>query len=394
MTNINQIKTEAQEKAFKAWTDANKRASCFCITGFGKNRLALKAASEITSGKILFLAEASDREFDLRNEEKKWNYTGEKIEFMCYQSAYKLQGQHFNLIIADEIDTALTPVYSSFFFNNTYDRIMGLTATLDKKDKVDPDNMFSISKLELLNKFAPVCYKYTIDQGQIDGTARKLVIHKIYHELDKTKVCVDVGTKKKSEITTEYAGYQKLNLKFNQATFAPDHIRTFIIRNISGKRAKLLYDLPSKIEPVKRLINSLNTKTILFGNSLDSLNKITNNVISSRKSDKVNEKIRLQFENNKINLIGSFKKLQRGANLSDLDNCVIMSYYSKEKTLIQEVGRLRDNGKLGNVYIFVTKDTKEEAWFDKMLQDITSFKIVSYKNVDDCIKGIKNNKIN
>ena len=383
--DINQIKTEAQNEAFVAWNKAGKKASLFCITGFGKNRLALKAASNIQSGKILFLAEASDREFDLRNEEKKWNYTGLKIEFMCYQSAYKLQGQHFSLVIADEIDLSLTPVYSSFYFNNSYDQIMGLTATLDKNDKVNPDDPLSLNKLDLLNKFAPVCYKYTIDQGQISGTARKLIIYKIYHELDKVKLSVDVGTKKKSDITTEYSGYQKLNTKFNQAMFAPDHIRNFVIRNASGKRAKLLYDLPSKIEPVKKLVNSLKTKTILFGNSLDSLNKITNNVISSKKSDKTNEKIRVSFEKGKINLIASFKKLQRGANLTGLDNCIIMSYYSKEKTLIQEIGRLRLNDKLGQVFIFVTKETKEEDWFNKMLENITSFKVISFDNVDDCI---------
>lgn len=154
------------------------------------------------------------------------------------------------------------------------------------------------------------------------------------------------------------------------------------IRITSQKRSNLLFNLPSKIETTKKLINSLNKKTILFGNSLDALLKITPNVINSRNSDEKNNLIRQKFDSNKIKVIGSFKKLKQGANLKSLDNCVIMSFYSSEKDYIQRIGRLRDNGQEGTVFIILTKDTQEEVWFSKMLGNNAIF-LEWYNNIDD-----------
>jgi len=73
------------------------------------------------------------------------------------------------------------------------------------------------------------------------------------------------------------------------------------------------------------------------------------------------------FDKGEIKNIASFKKLKQGANLSNLDNIIITSYYSSTKDLIQRIGRLRKAGKrVGNVIILVTKGTKEEDWFLKM----------------------------
>ena len=104
--------------------------------------------------------------------------------------------------------------------------------------------------------------------------------------------------------------------------------------------------------------------TLIFGAimpfAIKFLKSFDKNVQSETKNldlievlkDKKNEEIRNKFERNRINLIGSFKKLRRGANLGGLDNCVIMSYYSKERDLIQMVGRLRYNSKDGKPLSF------------------------------------------
>lgn len=155
-----------------------------------------------------------------------------------------------------------------------------------------------------------------------------------------------------------------------------------------SKRSNILYNLPSKIDIVKILLSKLKNKTIIFSNSLDILLKITSNVISSRNTSEKNEEIRNSFDKGIINTIGSFKKLEQGANLNDLDNVIIMSYYSKSKSLIQRLGRLRNNGKVGNVFIIVTKDTQEEKWFNKMFEKINNLNLIYCKNVKDCINKL------
>ena len=129
-------------------------------------------------------------------------------------------------------------------------------------------------------------------------------------------------------------------------------------------------------------------KTIIFNNDLDSLHKITPNVVSSRLSLKQNKNIVDSFNSNKIKNIASFKKLKQGENLIDLSNCIVMSYYSSDGDLIQRAGRLREDGKLGNLFIIVTKNTREEVWFNSMIGDYKDYDITYYKNINECLKNL------
>lgn len=159
-----------------------------------------------------------------------------------------------------------------------------------------------------------------------------------------------------------------------------------------AKRATLLYNLQSKVDGVNLLIPYLKN-TIIFGNSLDALEKVTKNVISSRNSSDINDRLRKQFETGEIDVIGSFKVLKQGANIKGLDNVVAMSYYSSEKDLIQRAGRIRkDNKETGGLFIFVTKGTQEEKWYTKMLLNINAYNIIEHNSVYDCIKYINNGK--
>lgn len=239
-----------------------------------------------------------------------------------------------------EIHDSLTAKYSEFYSNNTYKYILGLSATVDAKAWADEDN--KITKGDMIKKIAPICYTYGIDEGQRDGTSRKLNVHVIRHNLDTVNKTVKAGNKKKPFMQTEWAAYQYWSKQMSQAFFMPEHIKLFRIRTSSAARAKILYNLESRIKATKKLTAALSKKkkhTILFGNSLEALEKITPNVVSSNNDDKTNDKIRNNFDKKKIDLIGSFKKLKQGANLVGLDTCIIMSYYSKSKDLIQRINK-------------------------------------------------------
>ena len=97
------------------------------------------------------------------------------------------------------------------------------------------------------------------------------------------------------------------------------------------------------------------------------------------------------FEKNKVNVIGSFKKLKQGANLDGLDNCIIMSYYSTEKDIVQRMGRLRDNGKIGNIFILLTIATQEETWFNKMFENLDNIEMVYCPDVKCALKQYEKN---
>lgn len=70
---------------------------------------------------------------------------------MCTKSAYRLN-KHYDLLIIDEIHTALSPVYRSIFANISYNQILGLTATV-------PDDLEYQSVLDL---FCPIVFRKTL----------------------------------------------------------------------------------------------------------------------------------------------------------------------------------------------------------------------------------------
>lgn len=392
MKTLTAARSRIQSKALEAWVESGEIGTIEVITGLGKTKIAMEAIKKLPKdSKILFLAEVKDRELELEREQAKWGVEDWQITFSCYQSAYKWKGTKWDLVIADEIHDSLTSEYSKFYRNNKYGSIMGLSATIDEKAIVEEVDEVKVTKGELLKTIAPVCYTYDINEGQIEGTSRPLDIYVINHELDIYTKNVVAGNEFKKWYQTEFGAYAYKDMMFRKATNAPLDIRERRIHVASAARAKLLYNLSSKVSVVKELVNNIPGRTILFGNSLEALEKVTPNVISSHKNDKENKQIREDFDNGDLDLIAAFKKLKQGANLKDLDNCVIMSYYSKEKDLIQRIGRLRNNGEIGRIFILVTSSTQEEVWYKRMTESLNedNLNIIRCKDIKDCLAKIK-----
>ncbi len=402
---LDQLKDKVQRDAVKAWLNNNKIGTFQLTTGTGKTIAALHCLYTMPkNGKVhLFLAETVERERDLKKDILLYNQLFNvnvlkdyQLVFKCYQSVFRLKGYEFGLVIADEIHNSLSPEYSQFYFNNKYDSIVGLSATVDRDTSYFLDGVLT-TKGDLIDKIAPVCFTYTINQAQQEGTSRKLNIYVIYQELDSVNKTIPAGNAITRFFQTEKQSYDYWDSQHQKAWFILDYeLKNLKLRTTASKRSKLLFELPSKVNTVKQILQFIKGKTILFGNNLDSLLKITPDVVSSRNSIKENKKIRDDFDQGWIKLIGSFKKLRQGANLKELDNCIIMSYYSSEVHAIQQFGRLRKNGeKDGSIFILLTRDTQEEKWFEKMTQNIIDdFNIIYCKDIEECKQKYKENEIN
>jgi len=172
--------------------------------------------------------------------------------------------------------------------------------------------------------------------------------------------------------------------------FAGPEKKDLFARLAIGGRSRLLYNLPSKTVLINKLLPHLNN-VLIFGNSIDSLLTVTNNVISSRNNEKKNNFIRNQFETGKENVIASFKMLEQGATIQGMENLIMMSYYSKSLGAVQKMGRHRRIGDTkGKAFIIVTKNTQEEKWLAKFIGNFKSYNIINHENVNECIKYLKN----
>lgn len=398
-------KRKVQIEAGRAFVKEDYKGTIEMATGTGKTFISLDAMWECPKGSVVvFLAETTQREHDLMTDIANYKKAFGRdilahieLEFACYQSACKWKGRKIYLVVADEIHDSLTPVYSQFYKNNDYVRILGLSATVQSSQVYEIDGV-EVSKEVLLDEIAPVCFTYDIGDGQRRGTSRKLNIYLVYHRLDAAKKNMEGGNKKNRFMTTEQAQYNYLNKLFQQAIFSKND---GMFKMAAGKRARFLYAFPSKIEAVKKLLAGLKGKTIIFGNDLDAMEEITPNVVRSAKKgittksqqDKINFSLRNLFDLGKIAVIGSFKMLKQGANLKGADNVIQMSYYSTLSDFVQRIGRLRVNGdKMGNVFIMITLGTQEEKWFDKMMENVPldEFTVHTCRNVDDCLNKVKN----
>jgi len=404
---INNLQDKVQREAVQAWIDIGKIGCLNLSTGTGKSIAALHCLYTMpkfdVDGKThLFLAETVQREKDILDDIEKYNKIfGVNIQqdyflkFSTYQSAYKYENKEYGLVIADEAHFSLTEQYSKFYYNNKYDALVALTATTERDVEYIIDGK-KITKGDLLDEIAPVCYTYTLAQSKEDGIGRILNIYVVKSELDSINKTIKAGSKTKPFFQTEKSAYDYWDREHKKSWFIEDkEVKDFKIRITSTKRSALLYNLPSKINIVKQILDTIKGKTIIFSNSLDSLLKITPNTVSSRYSEDRNKEIREAFDSDKISIIGSFKKLLQGANLKKLDNCILMSYFSSEGQVIQKLGRIRKyDDKVGNVFILLTNQTQEEIWFSKMIQDLTEFNFIYCNNIEDCIKLYKENEGN
>ena len=54
---------------------------------------------------------------------------------------------------------------------------------------------------------------------------------------------------------------------------------------------------------------------------------------------------------------------------------------------------MRKNGdKIGNAFILLTKNTQEEVWFSKMIENLQDFNIIYCDNLKDCLTKYKSNE--
>jgi ERCC4-related helicase len=68
----------------------------------------------------------------------------------------------------------------------------------------------------------------------------------------------------------------------------------------------------------------------------------------------------------------------------------MMSYYSKQKIAIQRTGRLRQNGQIGRIFVFVTTNTQEEKWYKAMFEGMEMLNFIVCEGLDDCLTKMKN----
>jgi len=385
MKSVNKIKDREQKKALNAWAKAGFCGSVIAGTGFGKSRIAvlaidhiLKQNSRSNKKSALILVPTVQLQDQFREEFSKWNLANclDRVEILCYQSAYKLIGHHYDIVVCDEIHLGLSPEYCKFFKNNIYDSLLCMTATLPEEEEYK----------NLLMKIAPVIYKISLDECVSLGIVAPYVIE-----------CVPIKLTSIEQSDYKYVNNNFIKWKYALGQFdAFDNARLIMANtdaSAQDKQAAILFykairDRKSivdfaanKVTKFQKLVlTNLDKKILVFSGANDFTDKLCKaafplaRAYHSGKTKKQKETALQKFRDNDINVLCSTKALNQGLDIPNANMGIICGLTSKSLSMIQRVGRLLrfQEDKIGKIIILYVKDSQEEKWLKQSVKDLNN----------------------
>ena len=380
----NENKTKEQKKALNLWASNNFTGSIIAGTGFGKSRCGVLACNyildRIPTAKIIILVPTIQLQDQFAEEFHKWNVSNclDNIDIVCYQSAYKLQNEHYDLVICDEIHLGLSQEYRKFFNNNTYDRLLCMTATLPEEEEYKV----------MLKKLAPVVYSISLDECVLLGIVSPYEIY-----------CMPI------QLTEEERdNYQKVNKRFVYCKYALGQFDAFnTAKSIMGnpkadpedkvvaaqfyrsiRERKAIIDFAeNKITAFKNLVmDNLDKKILAFSGANAFTDAMCESIkplavsYHSKKTKKQRELALKAFKDDTVNILCSTKALNQGLDIPNANLGVICGITSKSLSMIQRIGRLIrfEEGKIGKIYILYIENSQEEKWLKNSVKTLNNIK--------------------
>lgn len=265
----------------------------------------------------------------------------------CYQTVYKWKDKIFDLVIADEIDFALTPMYQQFFSNNTCNMILGLTGFCSEEKK------------DLLNQIAPICFEYTTQQGQEENLLNKSEIVILRYDLSKK---FDISIKKKaggSFNTSENALYIYYDKALQKAIIAKSALEKKVrlgitvdpklltsadwnFKMMATKRKSVLNNSNSSVTLVKNIVANIHSrpgnKVLIFSALTAQADKLGFPTYHGKPNSTESGLDRIN--SGEIKTLAVCKAINRGVNLIGVNYIVRESFDSSETDFMQTHGRL------------------------------------------------------
>ena len=378
MIKTDKVKDKEQRIALNSWAKAGFTGSIIAGTGFGKSRCGILAVNHILkhkeNAKAIVLVPTIQLQDQFIEEFHKWgkiNYL-DRVEILCYQSAYKLQNQHYDIVVCDEIHLGLSPEYRKFFDNNTYDSLLCMTATLPEEPEYR----------KILSDLAPSIYTISLDKCVNLGLVAP---YKIY--------CISVKLTDEERVDYKQINNHFIYYKYKLGQFDAFNMAKYHISNKSSSgedranaaqfyrciraRKDIIDNAENKIKKFKELVaNNLKNKILAFGGVnkfTDKLAKSVNaNAYHSGKTTKQRKEILKDFKEGTSNILCSTKALNQGLDVSDANMGIICGLTSKSLSMIQRIGRLIrfEKGKTGIIYVLYVENSQEEKWLKNSVRTL------------------------
>jgi superfamily II DNA or RNA helicase len=368
---VNRVREKVQHEAIQAVVD-NNGGMVAMATGSGKSRVAVELAKWYTNGEDLnsavIVPTEKLRDENWKEEFIKWEaeYLWKGAEKLCYASASKIQNKDFRLAILDEGHN-ITELSSEFFINNKVKNIVLLTATPPS----DP-----IKKQILSDLGIELVYELTLDQAVRLGFVAPYKITVITVPLDATTKNIPGGTKAKPFMTTEAACYAYWNKRVQGAMFDQTPQGKAKLKFAILGRMQFIYKIPSKTQVIKYLLDKVipaDDRTIIFCGNIEQAEDVCPTYYHSKSGNQFYD----AFKTEQINRLSCVKAVNEGHNFPGVDSAIIGQLNSKEKDLVQRIGRIirYRPGHEAHIWIVISESTQDEKWLENATENLNQSKI-------------------
>jgi len=356
-------RSKVQAEALEA-TRGKDRCGLALATGVGKTLVALNHLEEHYSPLLNILVVAPKVSiFDAWKAEAR-KFDKERllinITFSTYLSINKQDPKDYDIVYLDECHSLLDSHRE--FLDEFNGKILGLTGT-------PPKHSNSI-KGKMVNEYCPIVYEFVTDSAVENNILNDYQI--IVHEINLgTKNNFLVETKTKSFRTSEEKNYVYWCNRIDSSTGSLHMLRVM--------RMKAMMEYPTKEKYAKLLLNSINTKCILFANTQDQADRLCEYSYHSNNVDS-EDNLRL-FKEDKIDKLSCVLQLSEGVNIPNLKQGIIMHAYGNERKSAQRIGRLLrlNPNEKAVVHILCYVNTVDEKWVKSALDGLDQTKI-EWKN--------------
>lgn len=351
---------EIQEEALKA-TEGRRRCSVVLGTGVGKTLVGLLHIERNTSElhNVLVVAPKKSIFQSWSDDAVKFGKQDllKRITFSTYVGLPKRNPSEYDYIYLDECHSLLD---SHRVFLDVYKGgILGLTGT--------PPKHKSSEKGIMVSQFCPVVYTFKADDAIDNGIINdyQIIVHEL--KLDECKN-YQVQMKTKSFITSEKENYRYWGNRID--------IGAGPIQMLRVMRMKAMMEYPSKEKYTKKLMESINTKCIVFANTQEQADRLCR--FSYHSGNPNSEENLNAFKEGRMNKLSCVLQLNEGINIPELRQGIIMHAYGNERKASQRIGRLLrlNPDEKAIVHILCYKNTVDEKWVTDALESFDQNKIV------------------
>lgn len=353
-------KDDIQQEALEALSKV-KRGSINLSVGTGKTLVGLKHMEKNLKPNSKFLVVAPKRSIfqSWKDDAEKFNlhHLLDRITFSTYLSLPN-QDLNYDVVYLDEAHSLL--MSHALWLQEYTGIIIGLTGT--------PPKYTTSEKGRIFNKFCPVVYTYVTDDAVEDKILNDYIIY--VHKLKLSRIRnLKAGKPPKTWVTSEQESYNYWTKRVQNAKTPKEK------QIMSIMRMKQLMSFPTKEVYVKKLLETINDKVIIFANTQEQADKFG---IASYHSNNPDSEYNLEkFKRGDILDLACVLQLNEGVNIPYLRAGIIMHAYGNERKSSQRIGRLMrlipDDE--ATIHVLCYQDTVDEIWVKQALEDYNQDKV-------------------